>query len=293
MRSRGISVSFLRSVAVVVGLGGALLLSGIAFPGALTRHVVPWLLYVPGFSEPASPPAEHGLPRAEDVRLTAEDGVALHGWWVPAAGGPACGTVLFLHGNAGSVAGRAPVARRLSEAGFDVLLVDYRGYGRSEGEPDEEGLYLDARAAWRHAVEERATPSRRLAVAGNSLGSAVAAHLAAHRPVGAAVLTGAFASVPELAAEIYGWLPDPLFTDWPTHRFETVRWVRRIRAPLLVARGAEDDLVPEDQTRSVHGAAGPGAAWYAVPGAGHDDLWVSDAFWSRLLPFLEDALACR
>lgn len=294
MSSRCDSAPFLRALGVAAVLCGTLLLAGVVFPGLLARHVVPIFLYLPGPAGTGSgDPTDHGLSGGEDVVLTTSDGIRLQGWWVPTSEDASCGAVVFFHGNAGSLAGRAFIARRLAASGFDVLLVEYRGYGRSEGRPSEEGLYRDARAAWGHLVEVRGTPPSLVAVAGNSLGSAVAAHLAAHERVGAAVLTGAFASVPELAVEIYGWLPDALFRGWPTQRFETERWVRGIGAPVLVARGEADRLVPRDQSRRVHAAAGPEAAWFEVPGAGHDDLWALDAFWARLVPFLEGSLACR
>lgn len=293
MNTRSLSRPLLRAGLASGLLLGGLLLVGIVFPGIVARHVAPALLYLPGPAPDGPGPAEHGLVEAETVSLVASDGVRLHGWWVPASRSDACGAVLFLHGNAGSIAGRGFLARRLATRGYATLLVDYRGYGHSEGRPDEEGLYRDARAAWRHVVRDRDVAPSRLAVAGNSLGSAVAAHLASRRPVGAVVLTGAFASVPELAQEIYGWLPDGLFSGWPTERFDTGRRVRRIEAPVLVARGATDRLVPLEQTRRVHAAAGPGAAWFEVPGAGHDDVWRDEAFWNRLVPFLDGALGCR
>lgn len=294
MSSRRDSAPILRALGVAAVLCGTLLLAGVVFPGLLARHVVPIFLYLPGPAGAGNgDPADHGLSGGEDVVLTTSDGVRLQGWWVPASEDASCGAVVFFHGNAGSLAGRAFIARRLAASGFDVLLVEYRGYGRSEGRPDEEGLYRDARAARRHVVEERGMPPDRVVAAGHSLGSAVAAHLASRERVGAVVLTGAFTSVPELAAEIYRWLPDALFRGWPTQRFETERWVRKIVVPVLVARGEADRLVSRDQSRRVHQAAGPEAVWLEVPGAGHDDLWAVDAFWARLVPFLEGSLACR
>ncbi|MFW6193297.1 MAG: alpha/beta hydrolase [Gemmatimonadota bacterium] len=294
MSSRRDSAPLLRAVGVAAVLCGALLLAGVVFPGLLARHVVPIFLYLPGPAGTVSgDPVDHGLSSGEDVVLTTSDGVRIRAWWVPASADASCGAAVYFHGNAGSLAGRAFIARRLAASGFDVFLVEYRGYGRSEGRPHEKGLYRDASAALRHVLEERGTPPARVVVAGHSLGSAVAAHLASRERVGAAVLTRAFPSVPKLAARIYGWLPDALFRGWPTQRFETERWAREIAAPVLVARGEADRLVPRDQSRRVHQAAGPGAAWLEVPGAGHDDLWVADTFWARLVPFLEGSLACR
>lgn len=293
MSDRGPLASLLVATGVAAVLLGGLLVTGVALPGMVARHVAPRFLYFPGPAPHAgATPADHGLARGEEIRLTASDGVKLHGWWVPAESSEACGTVLFLHGNAGSLVGRAFIARRLASAGFHALLLDYRGYGRSEGSPHEEGLYRDARAALRHAVEERSTSPARLVVAGHSLGSAVAAELASDQPVGAAVLTGAFTSVPALAAETYAWLPGALFRGWPTNRFETMRRVGKISAPVLVARGGRDRLIPRSQSRQVYEAAGARAEWLEAGEAGHNDLWDAPSFWTRLVPFLEEALGC-
>jgi len=315
-----------RLASLLLTLGGAaavlgvLLLAGILFPGLTARHLAPIFLYLPGpRAVEESDPASHGLSHGEEIRITTSDGLRLHGWWIPAADPPrdagadgppagevgavegiaaadplarACGTVLFLHGNAGALQSRAFVARRFSAEGFHTLLVDYRGYGRSEGEPDEEGLYRDARAARAHATGARGTPPTRLAVVGNSLGSPVAAHLASRSTVGALVLTGAFTSIPDLGSAVHPWLPDAFFRGWPTHRFETIRWIRGVEAPTLVARGERDALVPREQTRRVHQAAGPGAEWLEVADAGHNDLWAAPGLWGRLVPFLEEALGC-
>ena len=294
MSDRAPLASLLVASGAALLLVGGLTVTGMAFPGVVSRHVAPLFLYLPGPGPIVDTgPADHGLAGGEEVRLTTSDGVEIHGWWVPAAVSDACGTVLYFHGNAGSLVGRAFIAGRLAAEGFHVLLVDYRGYGKSEGSPHEEGLYLDARAAWRHAVEDRGTPPERLAVAGHSLGSAVAAELASEKRVGAAVLSGAFTSVPELAAEAYGWLPSAVFRGWTTNRFETVQRVEDIDAPILVARGGRDHLVPRPQSRRVFDAAGTGAQWMEAPGAGHDDLWDDEAYWGRLVPFLEGALGCR
>lgn len=295
MSERAFPVPLLLAAGTAAAVLGGLVVMGLAFPGLVARHVAPLFLYFPGPAPAgAGAPSDHGLPRGEDLRLETSDGVAIHGWWVPAAASSgACGTVLYFHGNAGILEDRAFIARRLSAAGFDALMVEYRGYGSSEGSPDEEGLHRDALAAWRHAAEERETPPARLAVAGHSLGSAVAARLAAERPVGAVVLTGAFPSVPELAAATYRWLPDALFRGWPTNRFETARRLAGVRAPVLVARGGRDRLVPRELTRRVLEAAGPEATWLEAPSAGHDDLWDDEAFRERLHRFLREVMGCR
>lgn len=286
----------MRASAAIAALAGMAVVIVGAFPGFLARTVVPAFLYLPGRGNAArSAPADHGLPAGEELRIRTEDDVELHAWWVPARG-ESCGAVLFFHGNAGALAQRAPIAGRIAAGGRDALMVDYRGYGLSEGSPTEAGLLRDARASWRHLVRERGVPPRRVAVAGHSLGASVAARLAADVEPGAVVLTGAFPGVAELAERIYAWLPDALFRGWPAERHEILDAVRAIDAPVLVARGGRDDLVPRDLTRRVHEAAGgpdgERAAWYEAPAAGHGDLWFDEAFWGRLEPFLDRALGC-
>lgn len=291
--------------AVLVRVAGAVLvvlsLVGVAmaFPDLVARHVVPHFLYLPG-SVPAgaSSPAAAGLEGGRELRIETEDGISLHAWWIPPAaaadprGGGGCGAVLFFHGNAGTLVQRAFIAEELSRRGFGALLVDYRGYGLSEGDPDEEGLYRDGRAALRHLVEELGMPPGRVAVAGHSLGSAVAAEVAAGAPVGAVLLTGVFRTLPELAQHAYPYLPDPLFRGWSTHRFEVHRRVSRIDAPLMVARGGLDTLVPRGQSRAVYEAAPGRRRWYEAPAAGHNDVWDHQGFWREATPFLSDALGC-
>ena len=283
----------LRSAGAVSLLAGVGLVIGLAFPGFVARTVVPQLLYVPrGLPADRSAPADHGVPTGEELRIRTADGVALHAWWIPPAD-RACGAVLYFHGNAGTIAGRAPVAARIAAAGHATLMVDYRGYGLSEGSPSEEGLRQDARAAWRHLLEERDLGADRVVVAGHSLGAAVAAGLARETSPAGVVLSGVFTSVPELAEHLYPVLPDALFRGWLTERWEVVEAAAAIEAPMLVGRGGLDDLVPRAHSRRVYEAAGAGAEWHETPTAGHGDLWFDQGWWERLDPFLDRALGCR
>ena len=285
----------LRAGAATLAVLGILLGAAVSLPGVVARHLAPPLIFFPaGLSADRSDPADHGLPRGEEVWIRTSDGVRLHAWWVPPAGGPACGALLFLHGNAGHLADRAFLARRVAGTGRGVLLLDYRGYGRSEGTPGEEGLRRDALAAHRWLAEERGVSPDRLVVAGHSLGAAVAVRLAVERPTAGLVLTGAFRSVPELGAELYGWLPDAVFRGWPTQRFETAGRATEVGVPTLVARGGRDRVVPRNQTRAVHEAlpADLPTVWHEASGAGHGDLWDDDGFWDALRPFLERVVPC-
>src|SRR3990167_11316298 len=153
-------------------------------------------------------PSHVGLPY-KDVRLTTDDGLSLHGWFIPAA--EARGTVLFLHGNAGNISHRIDTLQMFHRLGYSTLIFDYRGYGSSGGAPTEQGTYRDAEAAWRYLTEQRNIPSCRIVLFGESLGGAVGAWLAARQKPdarksdalkpAALVIASGFTSVPDLGQQ--------------------------------------------------------------------------------------------
>lgn len=210
-------------------------------------------------------PAAWGMPY-EDVFLRTEDGVRLHGWFVPARA-PARATLLFLHGNAGNISHRLDSIRLFRALGLSVLIIDYRGYGRSEGRPDEVGTYRDAEAAWRHLRFERGVPAQEIVIFGRSLGAAVAARLAAGEQPGAVILESAFTSAPELGAELLPWLPVRLLLRFD---YDTRAAVREIRSPLLLAHSPADEIVPFRHGRALFEAAREPKRFLEMRG-GHND----------------------
>ncbi len=229
-------------------------------------------------------PSDLGM-RFEDVRLEAE-GAALHAWWLPRDG--ARWSVLFCHGNAGNISHRLERARLMQQRlAASVLLFDYRGFGRSSGSPDEDGTYRDARAAYRHLVEERRIASGRLVLWGESLGAAVAVQLAVEQPSAAVVLESPFTSNPDMARAAYPFLP-PVGRLIRT-RYETLSKVKGLRVPLLVLHGERDEIVPFAQGRRVFLAAPEPKRFFAIPGAGHNDSYQAggEPYWRALTAFLE------
>jgi pimeloyl-ACP methyl ester carboxylesterase len=178
--------------------------------------------------------------------------------------------VLFCHGNGGNIGDRTPNARLLAAAGFDVLLFDYRGYGRSPGRPTEEGTYEDARAA-REALVDRVGDGRLLYV-GESLGGAVALRLAHETPPAGLVLQSTFTSVREMAALHYRVVPGALVPD----AYPSISLVSELRAPLLVMHGERDDIVPASHGRALFDAAPEPKRLHLFPDAGHNDLIAFD-----------------
>jgi len=223
------------------------------------RHLV----YFPGAAPPVDPSAA-GL-AFEERGLTTADGLRLHAWWVRAADPQ--GVVIVCHGNAGSIAQRLHLARAFVSMGLDVLLFDYRGYGRSQGRPGEEGTYLDAEAAYDLVRGELGAPPERIVLYGESLGAAVAAELAGRRAAAALVLESGFTSLPDLGAEIYPWLPVRLLARL---RYATAEKLARVDQPVLIVHSPADDIVPFAHAERLRSAAGPDAALIETSG-GHND----------------------
>jgi pimeloyl-ACP methyl ester carboxylesterase len=240
------------------------------------------LLFQPSKEDPGRPPPLDGLP-GQAISLNTADGVVIQAWWYALGGADAGATfrsrypapaVLFLHGNAGNISHRTPIARGLLRQGLSVLLLEYRGYGGSEGSPTEEGIYLDAIAGHEFLVEAVGDPER-IVVLGRSMGGAVAARLAAERAPGGLILESAFTSLYDMARALYPFLPGFLFRRI-RGRFDTLKELRRVSSPTLVVHGAEDEVVPIRMGRELFQAIrGAGSQWMEVPGASHNDVfWV-------------------
>ena len=270
VRWRAAVRAVLRILVLLVIAGGLLLL--------FEKH----LIYFPTRAHEVTP-AGLGL-ASEEVELRAEDGVRLHGWFLPVKGSRL--TVLVCHGNGGNVSHRLDrVLLMQSRLNVDTLLFDYRGYGKSEGSPDEQGTYRDARAAYRWLVAHGHGPER-VVLFGESLGSAVALQLALEVEARALMLESPFASVPEMARAVYPFLP-----LWPfvRTRYDNVAKVARLRMPLLVLHGERDEVVPFAQGRRVFDAAPEPKRFFAIPGASHNDTYLvgGEAYWRALREFLE------
>jgi pimeloyl-ACP methyl ester carboxylesterase len=263
----------LRLVLIVCLLGGLLLLFETRF------------IYFPTRGHDATP-SELGLAH-EDVWLTTEDGVRIHGWYLPVP--RARWVTLLSHGNAGNISHRLDRVLFLqTRLRSSVFLYDYRGYGASEGSPDEAGTYRDARAAYRYLAEEKQVKPGDLVLFGESLGSAVSLELALDHPAAALVLEAPFTSVPDVARTT---LLAPL-APFVRTRYESLARVPRLRMPLLVMQGDRDEVIPPALGRRLFDAAPRPKRYYAIPGAGHNDTYLvgGDGYWKALSDFL-DAVA--
>jgi hypothetical protein len=228
------------------------------------------LVYLP--DDGPVPAAADAVPGGRDVRLTTADGLTLGAWFVPGptADAPA---VLVANGNGGHRGLRAPLARALSGAGLGVLLFDYRGYGGNPGDPSEEGLALDVRAARSWLLEEARVPADRLLYYGESLGCAVVTGLAVEHPPAGLLLRSPFTDLAAVGSELYPFLPVRLLLR---DRFPVAEQVARLAVPTTVVLGTADTLVPPAQSRSVADAAAGLHRLVEVPGAGHNDAVLLD-----------------
>jgi uncharacterized protein len=249
------------------------------------------------------PTSQHdgGTPSAigaayEDVRLDAGDEVLLHGWIIPAAGEarsaasakevpgrveerPAAPVILFLHGNAGNVSHRLDKLAILHGLDASVLIVDYRGYGKSTGEPDEAGLYRDAEVAYDELVR-RGYRGDRIVLYGESLGGTVATELATRREVAGLILDSTPTSILEVARHHYPILPVGLFL---AARYDALSRIERVRAPILVLHSTEDEIVPFAMAESMMaGARGP-KALVRLRGGHNDGFLVSARTYQQAL----------
>jgi fermentation-respiration switch protein FrsA (DUF1100 family) len=228
-------------------------------------------------------PERLGL-EAEELFLTGEDGVRIHAFYLPAAG--ASRALLFLHGNAGNASHRLPNAAELVALGIHVLLLDYRGYGASEGQPGERGAYLDARAGLAHLVEKRGFPESRIVLFGRSLGGAVAVDLAQDRPLAGVVLESTFSSLADLARSFFGapaaWLAGS--------RFNSRAKIARMRAPLLFFHGDRDEIVDFELGRQLFESAPEPKSFETIRGAGHNDTIEvgGQPYFQRIRRFLDE-----
>ena len=273
-----------------------LVLAAAAVAAIGLRLFAPWILprflYFPERLDAADVrPARRGLKEVEEVRLTARDGVGLHAWWLPSPVSVRCGAAIYLHGNAGSIVGREGIGREIARAGLDVLLLDYRGYGASEGRPSEVGLYRDADAAWLHLREDREVSPDRILLFGESMGGAVAVDLASRRWVGGIVLVASLPGTVPVARALYPWLPD-IVLDWKAERFDAASRIGDVEVPILVAHGTADRVIAPRLARALFDAARQPKQWYSAEGFGHNDVYDDAGFWRAFAGFVADALGC-
>lgn len=250
---------------IVILVGCSILILKILFMIFEERLIFFPSKYPEGFYEDA-----RTIPNMKDCWITTEDGVKLHG--VFASVDNPLATLVISHGNAGNITHRFEMMKRLMRAGFNVLFYDYRGYGKSEGSPGEEGVYKDGRAAFDFALTLQGVDPHRIVLWGTSLGGAVAVDVAFHRPAAAAlILESTFTSAKDVVREVYHFLPASLLLH---SQFNSMEKIPDISIPVFCMHGNRDSVIPYKLGRQLYEAARQPKQFYEIAGADHNDTYL-------------------
>jgi fermentation-respiration switch protein FrsA (DUF1100 family) len=223
----------------------------------------------------------------EEVWFQAADGVRLFGWYVETLTDRP--VILWCHGNAGNITHRLENLKLLYQLGLSVFLFDYRGYGRSQGRPSEEGLYQDALGAHDYLTRTRMIRAERMVLFGRSLGGAVAGELAAQKPAAGLILESSFPSIEAVAKFHYGGLP----VHWLLGAdFKLIDRLPHLSLPKLIIHGDKDDIIPLELGRQVFEAAKPPKSFYLIEGADHNNTYQvgGAAYFERWAGFAQTAI---
>jgi len=241
----------------------ALIIIGGFLAWLLIRRFERSVIYYPDPDLEVSPSAI-GL-AYEDVTLTASDGVRIHGWWIPA--GNSRGTILFCHGNAGNIGHRLESIRIFHQLDLNVFIFDYRGYGKSNGSPSEEGTYRDAAAAYDYLREYREISPGKIIIFGRSLGGAVTIELAGEKEACALICESTFTSAVDMGKLIFPYLPaDLLVFD----RYDSISKVGELSLPKLFIHSREDEIIPFKHGERLYRAASHPKEFLEIRG-GHNE----------------------
>ncbi|WP_341527281.1 alpha/beta fold hydrolase [Nostoc sp. UHCC 0302] len=219
----------------------------------------------------------------------------IHGWWIKAKQ-PNAKTLLYLHGNGINIGANIAHTNRFYQLGFSVLLIDYRGYGRSQGIfPNEKRVYQDAATAWKYLVQQRQIPAKQIFIYGHSLGGAIAIDLAVKYPDAAGLIVeSSFTSIRDLVTyqNIFWMFPVDLIL---TQRFESIKKVPELKMPVLFIHGAVDSTVPAFMSEKLYAKAIAPKQLFLVSGANHNDTAVVGGlqYVQKIESFIQQVQGCR
>ncbi|MBT5472205.1 MAG: alpha/beta hydrolase [Nitrospina sp.] len=231
-------------------------------------------------------PQSMGL-NVQDVNFQSEDGIKLHGWFVASPNARA--TLLWFHGNAGNLSHRLDNIQRLLPLNINIFIFDYRGYGKSEGAPDEKGIYRDSLAAYNKVLELEGVSVDSLFLFGRSLGGICAVETALNNPARGLILESVFTSAADMSRKIF-----PLFPlGWAIRsKLDAIGKVAQIKLPKLILHGDRDEIVPFDLGRKLYDAAADPKIFYTIEGAGHNDTYIMGGhdYYQALDGFISETL---
>lgn len=253
---------------ILRGSVGLLLLLALLTWGA--RHLERRLMYFPDATR--TPPAALGLSGVEEVEIKTPDGETILGWWSEAVGDKP--TLLYFHGNAGSLESRSERFRKYTARGFGLLMMSYRGFSGSSGVPSEHANVADAKLAY-DVLLAKGVRSDRIVLYGESLGTGVAVQLAAEKPVAGLVLDAPYTSMLALAELHHPALPARVFLS---DRYDSERHIGKVTAPILIVHGEADEVIPVDMGRRLHDVARSPKKLVTLAGAGHSDHYLFGSY---------------
>ncbi|MCX7662018.1 MAG: alpha/beta hydrolase [Candidatus Omnitrophica bacterium] len=244
-------------------------------------------IYFP-IKEIAFTPKDSGL-NYEDIYFTTSDNLKLNGWFIPAQN--PCATLLYLHGNAGNISHRLELIQVFNQLNLNVFIIDYRGYGRSEGVPSEEGLYLDAEASYEYLVKTKNLPENKIIIFGKSIGANVAVDLAKKKKPLCLIIYGGFTSAYEMGKVIFPFLD--IFRWLITIKFDAENKIKEIKIPKLIIHSIDDEIVPFRLGKKLFESANEPKDFLSLRG-GHNEAILSnkEEFIERIRSFLGKILSC-
>jgi fermentation-respiration switch protein FrsA (DUF1100 family) len=249
-------------------------------------YMQPRFLYEPVREIPYTP-AELGLD-FEEVYFRTGDRLRLHGWFVPAQNSEF--TVLYCHGNGGNMMYFLETVNFINKLGLNCFVFDYRGYGSSQGEPTENGTYLDVRAAYRWLTKKKGVAPKCIILFGWSLGGSIAAYLAGKVKPAGLVIESTFTSYRDIGRKFYPYMPVKWFARF---NYPTVDYVRKVKCPVLIIHSRNDEMIPFEFGLAIYNAANEPKKFVEIFGGHNDGFFVSsEAYkkaWADWLIFLKDA----
>ena len=258
-------------------------LLSIAFFLLYVRYLEMKTVFAPSRSITATPDSV-GL-AFEDIDIKSSDGVRINGWFFPAVrGGGSLGTILFCHGNAGNISDRLEKISLFHEMGLNVFIFDYRGYGRSEGTPTEQGMYRDVLAAYDYLLSRQDVDSRNIIAYGSSLGGAAAIDLATKRGLSHLIIDSSFTSAADMAKRIFPWIPSFAIRT----KLDSLTKIKNVTIPKLFIHSVEDELVPFELGQKLFDAAPEPKTFLKIHGS-HNDAHIHNParFWKGIDGFLK------
>ncbi len=258
-------------------IGAALLVVGILARVFENRFIY----FPPRYPEGWTSPSVYHL-AVEDVWLTAEDRVRINAWFLASSASPK--VLLWFHGNAENIGMGLEQMKALSLLGTNILAIDYRGYGKSEGSPNEAGVFRDGEAAYRYLMETRHFAPRNIFIYGHSLGGAVATEIAFRHECGGLIVESSFTSMREMARHV---MKIPFMEYVTKSRFDSIAKIAKIRAPVMIIHGREDKLIPFSMGERLYAAAHEPKTFLATQ-SGHDDPYVMGGkeYWDHWKEFI-------